>query len=153
MLIFIYILQVPEDLLSILTDSTLFNGSAEITTKEILKRYGALGKLPVPQRAPTVAETIPVRSGSSKGNNSPIAARIDTDPSQATAWQMQSSVRHVHGPQDPNAPFPPQPIRNDSGDNNQIHSQGHSGIPPQQPQHQQHVTQPPLAYRGRPPAI
>ncbi|KAM5446241.1 Rho-type GTPase activating protein Rga1 [Microsporum audouinii] len=145
--------EVPEDLLSILTDSTLFNGSAEITTKEILKRYGALGKLPVPQRAPTVAETIPVRSGSSKGNNSPIAARIDTDPSQATAWQMQSSVRHVHGPQDPSAPFPPQPIRNDSGDNNQIHSQGHSGIPPQQPQHQQHVTQPPLAYRGRPPAI
>ncbi|KAF3481908.1 uncharacterized protein GIQ15_04667 [Arthroderma uncinatum] len=144
--------EVPEDLLSILTDSTLFNGSAEITTKEILKRYGALGKLPVPQRAPTVAETIPVRSGSSKGNNSTIAARIDTDPSQATAWQMQSSVRHVQGPQDPNAHFPPPPIRSDSGDSHQSQGQGYSGIPPQQP-HQQHLTQPQLAYRGRPPAI
>jgi len=31
--------QVPEDLQSILNDSSLFSGSADITTKEILKRY------------------------------------------------------------------------------------------------------------------
>lgn len=37
-------------------------------------------------------------TGSSRGNNSPVAARIETDPSQATAWQMQSSVRHVQAP-------------------------------------------------------
>lgn len=28
----------------------------------------------------------------------PTSARIETDPSQDTAWQMQSSVRHVPGP-------------------------------------------------------
>lgn len=32
--------QVPEDLQSILNDNLLFSSSAEITTKEILKRYG-----------------------------------------------------------------------------------------------------------------
>jgi hypothetical protein len=31
--------QVPEDLQSILNDNSLFSGSAELTTKEILKRY------------------------------------------------------------------------------------------------------------------
>lgn len=41
---------------------------------------------------------MPAGTSSSRGNNSPVAARIETDPSQATAWQMQSSVRHVQTP-------------------------------------------------------
>lgn len=40
-------------------------------------------------------------SGSTRGNNTPVTARIETDPSQATAWQMQSSVRHVQAPGGP----------------------------------------------------
>ncbi|KAK2743521.1 hypothetical protein FQN57_004818 [Myotisia sp. PD_48] len=131
--------EVPDDLQSILSDTSLFNGSAEITTKEILKRYGDLGKMPVIQRAATTMESVPVRSGSSKGNNSPIATRIDTDPSQATAWQMQRSVRHVQGPTDG---IPPQPIRSESGDS--YHSQGnHHPIPPQAPM--PHRNRPPVA--------
>ncbi|KAL2381047.1 hypothetical protein RJ035_006591 [Blastomyces gilchristii] len=88
--------EVPQQLQSVLTDSTLFNGSAEITTKEILKRYGGdLSKIATPQRAPPTAEGTPVRTGSGRAVNPPLATRIDKDPSQANAWQMQSSVRHV----------------------------------------------------------
>lgn len=92
------ILQVPEDLQSILSDNSLFNGSADITTKEILKRYGDIGKIATPQRAPTTVEGTPVRTTSSRGNTVPVATRVESDPSQATAWRKQSSVRHVQGP-------------------------------------------------------
>ncbi|KAG5296630.1 rho-GTPase-activating protein [Histoplasma ohiense] len=88
--------EVPEHLQSVLTDSSLFNGSAEITTKEILKRYGGdLSKIATPQRAPPTAEGTPVRTGSGRAVNPPLATRIDKDPSQANARQMQTSVRHV----------------------------------------------------------
>lgn len=40
-------------------------------------------------------------SGSTRGANTPVTARIETDPSQAAAWQMQSSVRHVQAPGGP----------------------------------------------------
>ncbi|KMU89445.1 rho-GTPase-activating protein LRG1 [Coccidioides immitis H538.4] len=119
--------EVPHDLQSILNDSSLFNREAEITTKEILKRWGEIAKFPVPQRTPTGLDSLPARSGSNRGSNTPVATRIDGDPSQATAWQMQSSVRHVQPQQAhdgselrPHA----QPIRSDSGDS--YHSQGYS---------------------------
>jgi hypothetical protein len=40
----------------------------------------------------------PVRTTSSRGNNVPVATRVEGDPSQATAWRKQSSVRHVQAP-------------------------------------------------------
>lgn len=162
---------------SILNDSSLFNGSADITTKEILKRYGDIAKTaPVitgPQRVGTLVITDGTASGGEGGRsdggsllapapplsssrtgstaglgvggngggsvghgsnslhhtrggsgsnahghghghgrghggsnsgslsgkegrgNVPIATRIEIDPSQATAWQKESSVRHV----------------------------------------------------------
>ena len=89
--------QVPEDLQSILNDSTLFNGSADITTKEILKRYGDIARFPGPQRTVTNADSLSSHGKEGRGNV-PIATRIDTDPYQATAWQKESSVRHVQGP-------------------------------------------------------
>jgi hypothetical protein len=92
------ILQVPQDLQSILNDSTLFNGSADITTKEILKRYGDIGKTAGLQLASTTVDAVPIRNSSGRGTNAPMVTRIDKDPSQATAWQLQSSVRHVQGP-------------------------------------------------------
>ncbi|EEH43779.2 uncharacterized protein PADG_00068 [Paracoccidioides brasiliensis Pb18] len=166
--------EVPQDLQSILTDSTLFNGSAEITTKEILKRYGDIGKIATPQRAPTTVAATPVRTGSGRAVNPPVATRIDKDPSQANAWQMQSSVRHVQPPapgapsqaQGPASPQqassppeydygsqrPPQfPGRSASGDS--YTSQGPSGQPVQQlnPQQQQQQQQQ-LASRQRPAA-
>ncbi|OXV07990.1 hypothetical protein Egran_04243 [Elaphomyces granulatus] len=88
---------VPEDLQSILNDASFFKDNSEITTKEILKRYGDLGKGNFAQRVVQGGD-MPAGTGSSRGNNSPVAARIETDPSQATAWQMQSSVRHVQAP-------------------------------------------------------
>ncbi|EED13239.1 Rho GTPase activator (Lrg11), putative [Talaromyces stipitatus ATCC 10500] len=84
--------EVPEDLQSILNDTSFFKDSADITTKEILKRYGDFGKGVVAQR---VTPNIESGSGSTRGTNTPVTARIETDPSQAAAWQMQSSVRHV----------------------------------------------------------
>lgn len=90
-------LQVPEDLQSILTDSSLHNSSAELTTKEILSRYGDIVRGNVAKQTVQAAD-MPVQAssatGSTKGNN-PVAMRVDVDPSQATAWQKQSSVRPV----------------------------------------------------------
>ncbi|KAI9798957.1 MAG: hypothetical protein M1833_004310 [Piccolia ochrophora] len=88
---------VPEDLQSILNDNTLFNGSADITTKEILKRYGDIAKTPGPRRTVVTSDSPPSRSRDGRGN-APVATRVDLDPSQRTAWQKESSVRHVEGP-------------------------------------------------------
>ncbi|KAI2138569.1 Rho-type GTPase activating protein Rga1 [Ophidiomyces ophidiicola] len=134
--------EVPHDLQSILNDTSLFNRDAEITTKEILKRYAEISKIPTLQRAPTGIDSAPARSGSNRGSNTPVATRIDGDPSQATAWQMQSSVRHVQ-PQQANDGSElrpqPQPIRSDSGDS--YHSQGYHSRQQQQQ----------MAYRSRQP--
>jgi hypothetical protein len=93
---------VPEDLQSILTDSTLHNGSAELTTKDILTRYGdiARGKVSTFQRGvqgPDYPASGPISTTSSLNNrtNGPVATRIDVNTSQQDAWQKQSSVRPV----------------------------------------------------------
>jgi hypothetical protein len=92
--------QVPEDLQSILTDSSLHDGSAELTTKEILQRYGHVGRGNVQaSQASVQAADAPAKGPlSASGSNrptGPLATRVDVDPSQANAWQKQSSVRHV----------------------------------------------------------
>lgn len=80
----------------ILNDSSLFSNSADITTKEILKRYGDRAK------APTVnsgqASNVVANNGiTSPPGAAPVVHRVDTDPNQQTAWQNESSVRHVAG--------------------------------------------------------
>jgi hypothetical protein len=88
-------MQVPEDLQSILTDTGLHGGSAELTTKEILSRYGHIAKGQV-QKQVVQAPDGPVRSPVSASHSvGPVATRVDVDPYQATAWQKQSSVRPV----------------------------------------------------------
>merc|ERR1712230_261346 len=90
--------EVPEDLQSILTDSSLHNSSAELTTKEILSRYGDIVRGNVAkqtvQAADAPAQGTTSAHGSTKSAN-PVAMRVDVDPSQANAWQKQSSVRPV----------------------------------------------------------
>ncbi|KAF2773235.1 GTPase-activating protein-like protein of the rho/rac family [Teratosphaeria nubilosa] len=83
--------EVPEDLALILNDSSLFSNSADITTKEILKRYGDRAK------APTITTQHPGAPSANNGTTSPapVATRVDTDPHMQTAWQNESSVRHV----------------------------------------------------------
>ncbi len=88
----------PEDLQSILSDPSLFNNPSDITTKEILKRYGDLGSNGGPRHQVETTES-PGRQRDSNGRPlAPVVTRVDTDPSQAFAWQKESSVRHVQDP-------------------------------------------------------
>ncbi len=92
--------KVPEDLQSILTDSSLHNSSAELTTKEILSRYGDIvrGNVQTSQATVQAADAPaqgPLSASSSNRSAGPVAQRVDVDPYQANAWQKQSSVRHV----------------------------------------------------------
>jgi hypothetical protein len=90
----------------ILNDSSLFSNSADITTKEILKRYGDRAKAPTVSPPAVnsgkmdtygdISSPTPQHSSSRDRRNSvPTAQRVDTDPNMATAWQNESSVRHV----------------------------------------------------------
>ena len=93
--------QVPEDIQSILNDSSLFNNSSDITTKEILKRYGDVVRSPAGQPLIITDNEFadsPLPRKESTGNSragAPVVTRVDKDPHQARAWQKESSVRHV----------------------------------------------------------
>ncbi|PNS15876.1 Rho-type GTPase-activating protein 1 [Sphaceloma murrayae] len=97
--------EIPEDLSLILNDSSLFSSSADITTKEILKRYGDRARVPTvhasstPQPSSTFDGPAP---GSPRGRDAngrptitPVATRVDRDEVQGNAWNNESSVRHV----------------------------------------------------------
>ena len=105
--------QVPEDLQSILSDSSMFDLSAELTTKEILKRVGELGKIPQ-----TTVQTIPAQHNSGR-SSTPVVARIETDPA---SWQTESSVRHVGG----NGPGKNNPNQGPSNSHHNGHQQNHN---------------------------
>lgn len=80
-----------------MSDPTLFKENAEVTTKEILKRYGDIARGSFSQKPENGGETFTITTPN-RNNSTPASARIETDPSQDAAWQMQSSVRHVPGP-------------------------------------------------------
>lgn len=90
----------PEDLSSILGDPTLFTNPSDITTKEILKRYGDIGTAGGPRHQVEMTDTQSPggRSRDSGRALAPVVTQVDTDPSQAYAWQKESSVRHVQEP-------------------------------------------------------
>ncbi|KAG8631545.1 hypothetical protein KVT40_000685 [Elsinoe batatas] len=105
--------EIPEDLSLILNDSSLFSSSADMTTKEILKRYGDRARAPVihnstaPQpggttfEGPTPGENGgPSHQPGSRDTNgrstiTPVATRVDRDEGLGEAWRNESSVRHV----------------------------------------------------------
>ncbi|KAI9368612.1 Rho GTPase activator [Aspergillus egyptiacus] len=89
--------EIPEDLQSVLSDSTFLKESAEVTTKEILKRYGDIARGGFSQKASNGGETFTI-TNQNRGANIPTSARIETDPSQDAAFQKQNSVRPVPGP-------------------------------------------------------
>lgn len=127
--------QVPIDLQSVLTDTSLFNEKTEITTKEILKKYGGIGRL---QQAYGMDDT----NGSNRVAQSPVTAtKVEQTPSQTAANQAQSSVRHVY----PTSP----------SDQSSSHAQGNSRTG----SHENHINRsfdqvrdypqpPPQAYQG-----
>lgn len=122
-----------------MTDTGLHVGPAEITTKEILSRYGHIAKGQV-QKQTVQGPDGPARSPMSATNSlGPVATRVDVDPYQATAWQKQSSVRPVQNiaaaattPQNdfnfsaPNSPY----ARNRAGSSGSAGS--HGGAPARQ---------------------
>lgn len=87
----------------ILNDSSLFSNNAEITTKEILKRYGDRAKAPT-VNSNNKAAIVAQNGTTSPPSSAPIVTRVDTDPYQQTAWQNESSVRHVGSERDPMTP-------------------------------------------------
>ena len=89
--------QIPEDLQAVLGDTTFIKENSEVTTKEILKRYGDIARGSFSQKTNNGGETFTI-TNSSRNANAPTSARIESDPSQDAAWQMQSSVRHVQSP-------------------------------------------------------
>jgi len=96
--------EVPEDLQSILNDTSLFNNSSDITTKEILKRYGDIGTNGGAKHQVETTQSPLSRSKEGSGRAlAPVVTRVDTDTSQATAWQKESSVRHVQ--EQPSLPY------------------------------------------------
>ncbi|ESZ90538.1 hypothetical protein SBOR_9087 [Sclerotinia borealis F-4128] len=88
--------EVPEDLQSILNDPTLFNNTSEITTKEILKRYGDISSSGGVRHQVETTEASGHRDGSGRPL-APVVTRVDVDPAHP-AWQKESSVRHVQDP-------------------------------------------------------
>jgi len=97
--------QIPEDLQYILADTSFFKDNPEITTKDILKRYGDLGRGSVAQKLASSGDP-PPRATTSRGNAA-VAARVDSDPSQDAAAQLQSSAR-PSGAAPPSKTAPPQ---------------------------------------------
>ncbi|PKY07140.1 putative Rho GTPase activator [Aspergillus campestris IBT 28561] len=89
--------EIPEDLQSVLSDPSLFKENSEVTTKDILKRYGDIARGSFSPNPANGGETVTITNSNSRGANAPTSARIEGEPSQDAAWQMQSSVRHVQG--------------------------------------------------------
>ncbi|KAL2352310.1 GTPase-activating protein-like protein of the rho/rac family [Cryomyces antarcticus] len=101
--------EVPEDLQIALNDSALFSSSADITAKEILKRFGDRSRV----TQPTVVDPDSSTSRSREGHSSaPVVTHVDTDPGQASAWQNERSVRHVQGPNSQNTTYGPSSTHN-----------------------------------------
>ncbi|ORY60149.1 RhoGAP domain-containing protein [Pseudomassariella vexata] len=75
--------MVPDEIMDILSDSSLFSNNGDITTKEILKRIGDRGN---------GAQRYDTELVNRQENTRPMATRVDTDPSQ---WPQERSVRHV----------------------------------------------------------
>jgi len=73
--------QVPSDLADILADPSLFAGSAELTTKDIIKRCGGLFKNGARRRPPQ--ETI--RSLNGRHHERKTVIRVDTGLAQKEA--------------------------------------------------------------------
>lgn len=111
---------VPDELVELLGDPSLFSGSGDISTKEILKRLGDRmmnGTSRPFQQNPEVI-------GRHDPSIRPLAKRVDTDPN---LWQQESSARPIQAPPLPAPPYgssnlphhgtPPQKWRNpdDSG--------------------------------------
>lgn len=81
------VVQVPDELVDMLGDQALYNANGEITTKDILRRFG--------DRSVNASQPQFGDIGRNENASRPPPRRIETDPS---AWQSESSVRTVQDP-------------------------------------------------------
>ncbi len=99
--------QVPDDLVDILNDPSLFSNNGEITTKEILKRFG---DRPMNGGARSYGDVTEIVS---RHDNSirPLARRVETDPSlwqdERSVWPMQDPAVTYAGPNNSQNTPPP----------------------------------------------
>ena len=77
----------------------IFEKEADVTTKEILKRYGDMSK----------ASKVNISQGHGNGSREGRGAIQHVDDQAAQAWPMESSVRHV-GQQQQQAAGPGNPM-------------------------------------------
>ena len=110
-----------------LSDQALYNQNGEVTTKEILKRFGDRR---VNGGQPQFGDASELMQRHHEIANRPPPRRIETDPS---AWQTETSVRTVqqeptipyaHQPHQPHQPqgTPPQKWRNPDDDSRSPYS-------------------------------
>src|SRR4051794_7694807 len=91
-------------------DSSLFANSADLTTKDILKKYADIAKSTPAARPHLVQGHSPPRSKEGRAPP-PVFHRVETGDKLGgnnEAWSNESSVRHV------NTPPQPQPQRLDA---------------------------------------
>ena len=82
----------------ILNDSSLFSNTADITTKEILKRYNEVAKAPLANRPPMSSPPGVGYPDRDRNVSSPQPTRVDVNPTMQSQQRAQeTSVRHVGG--------------------------------------------------------
>ncbi|KAF1989725.1 RhoGAP-domain-containing protein [Aulographum hederae CBS 113979] len=111
--------EVPEDIGSIMNDSGLFATSADLTTKEILKRLDHIKQLPQTTIVSPGGQTPRSREGRS---SAPIVHHIDT--AEPYVWQNESSVRHVGPGEDLGNPSRPY-AQNRTGSSERVNGSPH----------------------------
>ena len=105
--------EVPEDFQTILNDSSMFSSSADLTTKEILKRYADFSK--TGGTAGTGADSSAVtgqdssRTRSSHGSN-PVVQSVDNP---AAPWHAETQMRLP--PPGTQSAYPTPPLPNQNG--------------------------------------
>lgn len=91
-----FFFQIPSDLVDILADPSLFASSAELTTKDIIKRCGGLfkngapGRPPPPPRPP---QDTAIRSLKGRGQGRRTLIRVDTGLAQKEAEVTESTAK------------------------------------------------------------
>ncbi|KAF8467714.1 hypothetical protein BDZ91DRAFT_813281 [Kalaharituber pfeilii] len=122
--------EVPEDILSVLNDSNLFANSADLTTKDILKRYGEIVNRPAASRLAATASNAnnsnyesPPKSRDGRGG-APVYHRVDADgdPSNS-AWQRDAPVKHIQTPPQPSSA---NTTENGTREHHRTHTRGNS---------------------------
>ncbi|KAF2674158.1 RhoGAP-domain-containing protein [Microthyrium microscopicum] len=124
--------EVPEEIVSVLNDPSLFENNTDLTTKELLKRFGDIGRFPA-GGMPSPGIRQHTGSRPSQGRSGNVVAQ---DPQ---AWQNEASVRHVGSGATPSGNFtygpshgvgtPPQQFTPDPNGSPQRQSHNYRGHP------------------------